>query len=158
MTDQITTLSAAVPFRDTCGKALSDIPGGEAAADRLCEVYGYPPKSIRTQTQLAAALMQSDKVLTKIAAMLGAPEQRDPEKAEAAAKFFDAYNKALGVLLQGFAMTLAPKIKDNGDLASKQAIRLFNDLAKGKSDASAEDWQQLTRLLNHTKAQGKPQE
>lgn len=102
--------------------------------------------------------MESDRVLTKITHLLQPPEKQDPGKAAAASKFLDAYNEALGVLTQGFARVLIRKIEDRGDLASKLSIRLLNDLAQGKSDASAEDWQQLTRLINHSRAQSKPDE
>ena len=150
MTDNIHSIGTTVPFRDTCGKALSEIPGGEDAADRLSEVYGYPPKSIRTQSQLSQALMQCDEKLTLISKILGPAGQQDPVKVAGAVKFFDAYNAALEILMQCFAATLLPMIKDKGDLASKQSIRLLKEVAQGKSDASAEDWHQLTRLLKHT--------
>ena len=152
MTNNIHPLDSSVPFQDLCGKALSEVPGAEAAAERLSEVFGCPLKSIRTQSQLAAALVHSDKTLAKITKILGPVEQRDPVKAAGASKYFEAYNTALEILLKCFAETIAPMIKDKGDLASKQAIRLFGDLAQGKSDASAEQWQHLTRLLNHAKA------
>lgn len=153
MTDNIHPLDSSVPFQDLCGKALSEVPGAEAAAERLSEVFGFPLKSIRTQSQLAAALVHSDKILAKITKILGPVEQRDPVKAAGASKYFEAYNTALEIMLKCFAESIVPMIKDKGDLASKQAIRLFGDLAQGKSDASAEQWQHLERLIEHATSQ-----
>ncbi len=148
MSDKIHTLSAAVPFRDTCGKSLTEIPGWEACADRLCEAYGLPASSIRTQSQLLAAMHDIDRVMGKVEDL-----NKDPVKAAAALKAIEAFNDAVGMLAQGAATLLVKTTEGREDLAGKQATRLLNGLAEGKSDASTEDWLHLTRLLEHARTQ-----
>lgn len=146
MTDNIRTLSAAVPFQDTCGKPLSEVPGWQACADRLGEAYGLPPNSIRTQSQLMAALHGIDRIVER------AKDLEDPKLAGAVLKAIEAVGDATTLFAQGAASILVKTTAGRDDLANKQATRLLTGLAEGKGDASVEEWEQLTRLMTHANA------
>ncbi|EPV8691078.1 hypothetical protein ACWAUP_004793 [Pseudomonas aeruginosa] len=73
-------------------------------------------------------------------------------KAAAALKAIEAFNDAVGMLAQGAATLLVKTTEGREDLSGKQATRLLNGLVEGKSDATTEDWQHLTRLLEHARS------